>query len=90
MTRKFWFRFDIPASELPIGVGLGCGVNARSLELALEMVRERVFAGPLPALSVVIEDVEISSLDEEHVLPNLGDVFAEGVWFPKGYEKPYV
>jgi hypothetical protein len=34
-----------------------------------------------------MEDVDLSSLEQKHVLPNLGDVTARGIWFPQGYDK---
>ena len=30
----------------------------------------------------VIEDIDIRLLDQEHVIPNMGVVTFEGVWFP--------
>jgi hypothetical protein len=38
--------------------------------------------GPLPAVVEVVENVDVRDLDEGHVLPNLGDPSARGVWFP--------
>jgi len=32
----------------------------------------------------VIEDIDVSTLDEDHVLPNIGVVSRPGIWFPNG------
>lgn len=33
----------------------------------------------------MIEDVDVSTLDPEHVLPNTGVPAARGIWFPLGH-----
>jgi hypothetical protein len=35
---------------------------------------------------VVIED--FASLDQGHVIPNMGDYSLRGIWFPLGYDRP--
>ncbi|MGH9896159.1 MAG: hypothetical protein ACREA0_30045 [bacterium] len=53
---------------------------------ALNLIRERVFAGAdVPEIAKVIEDVDVSTLDANHVLPNMGLVTVRGIWFPLGY-----
>ena len=86
--RRFWFEFDLTVEdEHPAGILLGCGVTARSYEDAVVLLRERVWEGrELPSIRKVIEDVDISSLDRAHVLPNLVmPPVWRGVWFPQGY-----
>jgi hypothetical protein len=39
----------------------------------------------MPAVVQVVENVDVSTLDQKHVLPNIGDVTVRGVWFPLGY-----
>lgn len=85
--RRFWLRFDIPeGSGLRYLAGLGCGVTAPDLEAALGMVRESIFHGQdLPALTEVIEDVDVSTLDPNHVLPNIvAPPCNLGIWYPMG------
>ncbi len=31
------------------------------------------------------EDVDISRLDQNHVVPNIGIAAVRGIWFPLGY-----
>jgi hypothetical protein len=65
----------------------GCGVTAYDEDDARRLVRERVFAGGvLPPIGKAIEDIDISTLDDEHVRPNMGVPIRRGVWFPKGYD----
>jgi hypothetical protein len=72
--RRFWF---------PLSRGFGIGVTAASPAEARELaedVRERYFAEA--DITGEIADVDVSALDANHVLPNLGFVVAYGVWFP--------
>jgi len=84
--RRYWFSFELAiADKPPPGTLLGVGVTARDREDAEHLVRERVFASaPLPPIASVAEDVDVSGLDEDHVLPNMGNVMIRGVWFPRG------
>ena len=72
--RRYWFA---------LSSGAGIGVTAASDEEAREFAestRARYF--PDAALGGVVRDVDVSTLDAEHVLPNLGLVPVRGVWFP--------
>jgi hypothetical protein len=72
--RRFWF---------PLSKGLGIGVTAGSLVEARELaedVRAEYYANA--EIIDEIADIEVSSLDAKHVVPNLGFVVAYGVWFP--------
>ena len=68
-------------------LNIGCGVTARNREDAISLMRERIFGSwPMPAIASCIEDVDVSTLDKGHVLPNMGPVVKRGIWFPLGYE----
>lgn len=84
---RYWIEFDIDAlSNLPIGVGLGCGVTAYDRDDALRLVEERVFRGQaLPNVKSINENVDISQLDAGHVRPNMLNPLPRGIWFPAGY-----
>lgn len=87
LLQRFWFRFspDGPGGSH----GLGCGVTAFSREDALAILRDTVFRGKeMPAISEVIEDVDIRALDQKHVRPNMETPTWRGVWFPKGFSFP--
>lgn len=84
--RRFWFKFDT-AIELPPGVAYGCGITAYDYDDAQQLARQRVFAGTeMPDPARTVEDVDISQLDRDHVLPNMGDPVVRGVWFPRGFD----
>jgi hypothetical protein len=86
--RRYWIEFDksLPYSLLPGGLLLGCGVTARSQADALALVQELIFQGnPVPSIHKIVEDVDISTLDANHVLPNIGMPLTPGIWFPWGY-----
>lgn len=84
--RRYWLTFDGAADSLPIGIALGCGITATDAAAARQLVEERVFHGQeLPLILEFIEDVDIATLDEDHVLPNLGNPLVAGIWFPLGY-----
>ena len=72
--RRFWF----PLSE-GFGIGVTAGSPNEARELA-EEVRERYFENA--EIIGEIADVDVSSLDANHVVPNLGFVVAYGVWYP--------
>lgn len=84
MLHRYWFRFEGDARSLPAGLAMGCGVTARSRHEAAELIRQRVLSSDeLPTVASVIEDVDVSTLDLEHVLPNAGPANVRGVWFPR-------
>ena len=87
MMRRFWFEFEIDEENpLPIGISNGCGVSAYSYDDAISILETKVFVEmKVPSFKVKKEDVDISLLDENHILPNMGDVTLRGVWFPLGY-----
>ena len=74
--RRFWF---------PLPVGFGVGVTAPSEAEARELaeaVRARYF--PDATLGEVVADVDIRTLEQAHVVPNMGLVVDRGVWYPRG------
>ncbi|MBS0265719.1 MAG: hypothetical protein JSS02_27555 [Planctomycetes bacterium] len=85
--RRFWFTFDLTISDPhPAGTLLGCGVTALSLEDATEVIRKTVFGDmTMPKIRSIVEDVDVSTLDAKHVLPNMRVPQVQGVWFPLGY-----
>jgi len=80
---RFWFRFrDDPHSPL------GYGVTARSEDDARAILRMEVFASDLPAESELIVDVDVRTLDQVLVIPNMESPSWRGIWFPRGHAKP--
>jgi hypothetical protein len=86
VLRRYWFEFELRIDDPhPLGVLSGCGVTAFDFEDALSLLRDRVFHESVPHIVNVIEDVDVSTLDPGHVLPNMGVPSLRGVWYPLGY-----
>jgi hypothetical protein len=79
---RYWITFT--RSSQPSVLNLGCGVTAFTEEDARRLLAQEIFPnfGPREVLNVV-EDVDVSTLDEGHVLPNIGIVSDRGIWFPR-------
>jgi hypothetical protein len=73
--RRFWFQADR---------GLGIGVTASSEPEARALAEEAAsrYLPPGARLTGVIPDIDVSTLDASHVLPNIGPPAVRGVWFP--------
>jgi hypothetical protein len=84
MLHRFWFTFENPPQFDPLG--LGCGVTAYDYADASNILKTKVF-GEEPALEIksVAVDIDVQTLDPNHVIPNMGVVVHRGVWFPLGY-----
>ena len=82
--RRFWFNFEL--IDTPTVLNLGCGVTAHDYDDAIALLQERIFSKEtIPKITRCIQDVDVSTLDASHVLPNLGLVVDRGIWFPQGY-----
>lgn len=80
---RFWFRFEQFAG--PEALNLGCGMTAYDYNDALGLLREKVFKkNVFPRILEFNEDVDISSLDQRHIVPNMEDPTLRGIWFPRG------
>ncbi len=65
-------------------------MTAYNYEDALAILRGTIFLGKeMPAIEQVIEGVDISSLDQKHVIPNMEAPVWRGVWYPKGYSQAH-
>ncbi len=90
MLHRYWLEFDIAPGDMEAypsfaALTLGCGVTAFDYEDALVVLAEEVLRGdPLPSITSSREDVDVSQLDQNHVLPNIAPPHERGVWFPAG------
>lgn len=72
--RRFWF---------PLTPGFGIGVTATSEDEArAEAAATKERYGMAGELGIVIPDIDVSTLDAKHVLPNIGPPVVRGVWYP--------
>jgi hypothetical protein len=84
LLKRYWF--DFVNLNQPTPLNLGCGVTAYDFEDAMRLLRERVFHSAIvPPIGNCIEDVDVSTLDQNHVLPNIGPIDIRGIWFPQGH-----
>lgn len=82
MLHRYWFTFE--KSAMPCILNTGCGVTAVDETDARQMIEDQVY----PVFGVqkvihVVADVDISTLDQGHVIPNMTMPLARGVWFPR-------
>jgi hypothetical protein len=86
---RFWLQFSIAPGDLDrysswAGLSLGCGVTAFTFEDAVAVLRQTIFGDdPLPDVVQVIEDIDVGTLDQGRVVPNMGPSNERGVWFPR-------
>jgi hypothetical protein len=81
---RYWVQFKLPLpSQYPMGLARGCGVTAYDKDDAMELIRKSLFTGDdIPEVSRITENVDISTLDANHVLPNMASPLVRGIWFP--------
>jgi hypothetical protein len=84
LLKRYWFNFDeLPKYSI---LQLGCGVTAYNYDDAVSLISQSVFIdGTMPPIKNVIENVDISTLDQGHVIPNMEPPVWRGVWFPMGH-----
>ncbi len=77
---RYWLTFS--GLDTPHPINLGCGVTARSYDDAMVLVQAAFPDLAVGSPATVVENIDISTLDAKHVLPNVGNVLARGVWWP--------
>ncbi len=81
MLHRYWIRFS--SNSPPSVLNIGCGVTAFDRDDALSIVKYSVFPEyGIQEIIDIIEDVDISELDQGHVIPNMRSPSVRGVWFP--------
>lgn len=71
---RYWFEFNFNdyMGAIPPELHLGCGVTAFSSEHALSLLKSKVFKDKVvPEITKCINNVDINTLDQGHVLPNM-------------------
>jgi hypothetical protein len=84
--KRYWFEFDFSGDEpsqygyLPIH---GCGITAYDYDDALLIMRRFILPNnQLPKFSRIIENIDVSTLEDMKIIPNLGVPVWRGVWYP--------
>ncbi len=80
LLHQFWIEFETP-SPLPQRFGVTALDLADALRLIDAWLGDRRRTPP-PPIARVIEDVDVSTLDPGHVLPNMLPPTWRGVWYP--------
>lgn len=73
--RRYWFPLTTAR-----GIGVTAATDAEAAALAIDAQRR---TAPTATLLEPLVDVDVSALDPDHVLPNIGPVVVRGVWFPR-------
>lgn len=84
---SYWFEFDRsnPLSY-SLGLQMGCGVTAYHYDHAISMLQDKLFKeNEIPPIVNVIENVSLSQLEQNHVVPNAFPPAFFGIWYPMGY-----
>jgi hypothetical protein len=83
---RFWIEFESRDTVFGYGMSAGCGVTAWNYDDALNILKEKVFHDKsLPDIKKVTENIEVSTLDAGHILPNILPPSVRGIWYPMGY-----
>ena len=77
MLRPYWIKTDQPS-------GLGYGITARSEEDAETLLRLVTFSDCVMISIKPVKDA--ASLDQGHVIPNMGNMLCRCIWYPLGYQ----
>jgi len=86
MLTRFWIEFDTDRDKIPLGLGYGCGVTAYDFSDALKIIQTKIFNGQnLPDIRAKKENIDIRTLDQNHVVPNMYSPNKRGIWFPIGF-----
>jgi len=72
LLTRFWFKMES---------GYGVGVTAYSVEDARTLIANELTLSNAD-INGVVEDVDIETLDNGHVIPNMGPPNIRGIWFP--------
>lgn len=81
MLHRYWLK--LARSDAPTILNIGCGITAHDIEDAKQIFESEIV--PIygaKQICQIIEDVDVSTLDEAHVKPNMGVPSNRGVWFP--------
>ena len=64
----------------------GVGVTGNDLDECFDVVQKRIFGkAAMPAVLKVVQDIDVSTLDQDRVLPNIEPPIWRGIRFPPGF-----
>jgi hypothetical protein len=81
---RYWLNFDNIDSFSPLSIG--CGVTAYDKDDLYNILSDTIFSNSIiPETLTIYENIDIGTLDQGHVIPNMEAPDIRGVWFPKGF-----
>lgn len=81
---RYWFEMN-PDFTLPFH-NIYFGVTAWTYEDAIFLLKSVIFkTDGLPPIKLTVENVDVSTLDTNHVVMNVGVPTFRGIWSLKGY-----
>ena len=87
MLTRFWIEFDEGNNTISHGLGYCCGVTAFDFADALKIIQTKIFKGKnLPDIRTKKGNIDILTLDQNHVIPNMYSPDKRGIWFPIGFQ----
>jgi hypothetical protein len=82
--KRYWFEFE--RNQIPDHLALGCGVTAYNYDDALYILCKKVFRDSVvPSPKIVIEDIDVSTLDAGPALVNMAPPNLRGISYPLSY-----
>ena len=83
---RYWIRFTPPSSGGHMRFR-EVGVTAWTIDDALQLLQNNLFRGKdVPEIASLVEGVDVSTLDEKHVLKNMNPPNMRGIWYPRGFQ----
>lgn len=84
--KRYWIKFEESDALFSKACHLGLGVTAYDFEDARRLIKEKVFKNEdVPPIKQLVENVDIRTLEQNHIAPNMGSPNLRGIWFPMGY-----
>ncbi|MCA9250591.1 MAG: hypothetical protein R3E58_08480 [Phycisphaerae bacterium] len=82
LLTRYWFKLDADVAQ-SFGIRRDYGVTAHSIDDAILLLTKHALDGRDLAKKFELEiDIDVDTLDHNHVTPNIGDCSIRGVWFP--------
>lgn len=83
---RYWFEFQRTKNVIAHGVQIGCGVTAFDYPDALQLLQVKMLKDDgIPEILNCLENVDIRTLDQGHVIPNVWPPTERRIWYPLFY-----
>jgi hypothetical protein len=84
---RYWIEFDFTEySKLTRGAKMGIGVTGFDYDDVIDIIKLKIFEGEnMPPIKTAIRDVDVRTLDQNHVIQNMLPPNRRGIWYPIGY-----